>query len=120
MAGTRVATGQQVGTGKTGAKGRDEDKRAQVTAILQQVFDATKGDVEKILSGLDKKVDEQFTAGRSGRGTRFTAEHKRGMDEYKDRRYSGPTGKAPLVARTCSPGCRTEANRIFDAPATTT
>ncbi|GAA2365602.1 hypothetical protein [Streptomyces cuspidosporus] len=109
----RVKTGQQVGAGKTGAKGRDEEKRAQVTAILQGVFDTMKKDVEAILDGLDKLVDDQF--GREEKAARdaFTAEHKRKMEEYKDRRYSGWTGKARWL-RDLFAGLPAEADKIFE------
>lgn len=109
----RVRTGQQVGAGKTGAKGRDEEKRAQVTAILQGVFDTMKKEVEAILDGLDKLVDEQF--GREEKAARdaFTAEHKRKMEEYKDRRYSGWAGKARWV-RDLFAGLPAEADKIFE------
>ena len=56
---SRVATGQQVGAGKAAAKGQGEEKRTQVTALLQKVFDHIKCDVETILSDLSKKVDDQ-------------------------------------------------------------
>ncbi|WP_167542532.1 hypothetical protein [Streptomyces himastatinicus] len=110
---TRVATGQQVTTGKEGTKGRDEDKRTKVTALLQKVFDETKGDVEEILSGLDKKVDTQFTNGEKRARDRFTDEHTRGMDEYKSRRYSGLRGKARWV-KDLFADLPEEANRIYE------
>ncbi|RSD07784.1 hypothetical protein EIY87_44120 [Amycolatopsis eburnea] len=110
---TRVATGRQVATGKQGAKGHDEDKRAQVAALLQKVFDDTKADVEKILSDLDKKVDDQFTTGEKRARDRFTDEHTRGMDEYKDRRYSGWAGKARWV-KDLFADLPEEANRIYE------
>ncbi|MGN9912596.1 hypothetical protein ACTMTJ_34165 [Phytohabitans sp. LJ34] len=112
ITGTRVTTGRKVGAGKTGAKGRDEDKRAQVTATLQRVFDATKKDVEDILSGLDKKVDDQFTREEKDARDAFTAEHKRRMSEYKDRRYGGLTGKARWV-RDLFAGLPEEANQVY-------
>ncbi|WP_425587079.1 hypothetical protein [Streptomyces violaceusniger] len=108
----RVRTGQQVGAGKTGAKGRDEEKRAQVTAILQGVFDTMKKEVEAILDGLDKLVDEQFSREEKAARDAFTAEHKRKMEEYKDRRYSGWTGKARWV-RDLFAGLPAEADKIF-------
>ncbi|GAA1209669.1 hypothetical protein GCM10009578_060260 [Streptomyces rhizosphaericus] len=113
MGAQRVRTGQQVGTGKSGAKGRDEEKRAQVTTLLQGVFDTMKKEVEAILDGLDKLVDEQF--GREEKAARdaFTAEHKRKMEEYKDRRYSGWTGKARWV-RDLFAGLPAEADKIFE------
>ncbi|WP_421109268.1 hypothetical protein [Streptomyces sp. NEAU-S77] len=110
---TRVATGQQVTTGKQGTKGRDEDKRTKVTALLQKVFDDAKGDVEEILSGLDKKVDAQFTSGEKRARDRFTDEHTRGMDEYKSRRYSGWRGKARWV-KDLFADLPEEANRIYE------
>jgi hypothetical protein len=110
---TRVSTGKQVGTGKVGAKGRDEDKRTQVTTLLQKVFDRTKEDVEKILSDLDKAVDRQFTSGEKRARDRFTSEHQRGMDEYKDRRYSGLAGKARWV-KDLFADLPEEANRIYE------
>lgn len=89
MAATRVRTGQQVGTGKAGTKTRDEERRTEVTALLQKVFDTMKADVEGILSDLDKLVDDQFTREEKAARDAFTAEHKRKLEDYKDRRYSG-------------------------------
>ncbi len=92
IAGRRVRTGRQVGGGKQATKATDEEKRAQVTATLQKVFDTMKTEVEGILTGLDKLVDDQFTKGEKEARDAFTAEHRQKMDEYKDRRYSGPLG----------------------------
>ncbi len=92
MAADRTKAGQEVGAGKEGAKGEDESKRAQVTATLQKVFDATKKDVEDILNGLDKKVDDKFSAGEKAARDAFTAEHKRKMAQYKAKRYGGWDG----------------------------
>lgn len=110
---TRVATGRQVVIGKQGAKGRDEDRRTKVTALLQKVFDDTRCDVEQILSGLGKKVDDRFTDGEKRARDRFTDEHTRGMDEYKDRRYSGVMGKLRWV-RDLFADLPEEANRIYE------
>jgi Skp family chaperone for outer membrane proteins len=112
LAASRRHAGAQVGQGKDGAKGRDEAKRAQVTSVLQKVFDATKADVEVILSGLDKKVDDAFSAGEKAARDAFTAEHQRRMDEYKDRRYSGFSGKLRWVKDKFA-GLPEEANQIF-------
>jgi hypothetical protein len=97
MAGDRAKAGKDVGAGKEGAKGDDESKRAQVTAKLQKVFDATKKDVEDILNGLDKKVDEKFTSGEKAARDAFTADYTSKIDAYKDKRYSGFTGKLKWV-----------------------
>ena len=112
IAATRVRVGQQVTDGKTGAKTRDEDKRAQVTAILQKCFDTMKTDVENILTGLDKLVDDQFTREEKDARDKFTAEHQQKMDEYKDRRYSGLIGKGRWVHDLFA-GLPDEANQIF-------
>jgi hypothetical protein len=110
---TRVATGQQVGTGKKGTKKTDEDKRKEVTGLLQQVFDQTKGDVEKILEDLDKKVDDQFTTQEKQARDRFTREHEEGMQRYKDERYGGAFGWARWT-RDLFAGLPEEANRIYE------
>ncbi|MER5280743.1 hypothetical protein ABT025_34110 [Streptomyces sp. NPDC002809] len=94
---TRGQAGQQVDGGKGETKSKDEKKRAEVTAKLQKVYDGTKKDVETTLSDLDKKVDMAFTAGEKAARDAFTADHKRRMKKYKDKRYSGWTGKARWV-----------------------
>jgi hypothetical protein len=97
MTADRVKAGQQVSAGKEGAKGHDESKRAQVTARLQKVFDATKKEVEDILNGLDKKVDEQFTREEKAARDAFTADYTKKIDDYKDKRYSGLIGKGRWI-----------------------
>ncbi|MFD7900067.1 hypothetical protein [Streptomyces sp. NPDC059743] len=92
MTADRGAAGRAVDSGKGETKSADEKKREQVTARLQKVFDATQKDVEKILGDLDGKVDRQFTEGEKRARDDFTADHKRRMKEYKDRRYSGWRG----------------------------
>ncbi|MFG2134621.1 hypothetical protein ACGFNV_43625 [Streptomyces sp. NPDC048751] len=112
LAAARTATGKQVDGGKGATKSADERKRAEVTARLQKVFDATKTDVERTLSGLDKLVDEKFTAGEKAARDAFTADHKRRMDAYKDKRYSGFTGKLRWVKDKFA-GMPEEANQLF-------
>ena len=112
MRGQKAAANTAVGKGQQGAQGKDEQQRAQVTAKLQAVFDATQKDVEAILTGLDKKVDDAFTRGEKAARDAFTAEHKRRMDEYKDKRYSGFTGKLRWVKDKFA-GLPDEANQIF-------
>ncbi|MEV6827398.1 hypothetical protein [Amycolatopsis sp. NPDC051102] len=109
----RVATGRQVGTGKQATKKTDEDKRKEVTDLLQKVFDQTKCDVEKILTDLDKKVDDQFTTQEKQARDRFTREHEDGMERYKDERYSGPLGWARWTNDLFA-GLPEEANRIYE------
>ncbi|MEU2850205.1 hypothetical protein [Streptomyces syringium] len=94
---TRTTAGQQVDGGKGETKSKDERKRAEVTARLQTVFDATKKDVEGTLSGLDKTVDDQFTRGEKAARDAFMADQERRMKAYKKKRYSGFTGKLKWV-----------------------
>ncbi|MBB5936604.1 phage tail protein [Streptomyces zagrosensis] len=94
---TRSEAGQKVDGGKGETKSKDEKKREEVTAKLQKVFDAAKKDVESTLEGLDKKVDDQFTQGEKAARDAFTADHKRRMKKYKDKRYSGLMGKGRWI-----------------------
>ncbi|MGA4544036.1 hypothetical protein ACPA54_29015 [Uniformispora flossi] len=109
---TRQQAGKAVDGGKGDTKSKDEQKRAEVTAKLQKVFDATKKDVESTLSGLDKLVDDKFDAGEKAARDAFTADHKRRMKAYKDKRYSGFTGKLKW-AKDKLLGMPAEANEIF-------
>jgi hypothetical protein len=112
MAVHRAQAGQRVGEGQQATKGSDETRRAQVTATLQKVFDATKRDVEEILSGLDRKVDQQFDAEEGEARRAFTADMQKRMDDYKSQRYSGFTGKLRWVKDQFM-GLPPEANQIF-------
>ena len=112
MTGANKAAVAAVTSGKQDAKGSDEAKRAQATAVLQKVFDATKKDVEDILTGLDSKVDDTFSRGEKAARDAFTAEHKRRMDAYKDKRYSGLLGKGRWIKDKFA-GLPEEANQIF-------
>jgi hypothetical protein len=114
MAVHRVQAGQRVGAGQQTARGSDETKRAQVTATLQKVFDATKRDVEEILSGLDHKVDQQFDAEEGAARKAFEADMQKRMDDYKSQRYGGFTGKLRWVKDQFM-GLPPEANQIFVA-----
>ncbi|MEV5602688.1 hypothetical protein AB0L33_14715 [Streptomyces sp. NPDC052299] len=109
---TRAQAGQKVDGGKGETKSKDEKKRAEVTAKLQKVYDGTKKDVEATLSGLDKKVDAAFTSGEKAARDAFTADHKRRMKKYKDKRYSGWTGKARWVKDKFA-GLPEEANELY-------
>ncbi|MFE6766917.1 hypothetical protein [Streptomyces sp. NPDC057689] len=109
---TRAQAGQKVDGGKGETKSKDEKKRAEVTAKLQKVYDGTKKDVESTLSGLDKKVDAAFTSGEKAARDAFTADHKRRMKKYKDKRYSGWTGKARWVKDKFA-GLPEEANGLY-------
>ncbi|MFD0291975.1 deaminase [Streptomyces sp. NPDC127118] len=109
---TRTSAGKQVDGGKGETKSKDEKKRAEVTAKLQKVYDGTKKDVETTLSDLDKKVDTAFTQGEKAARDAFTADHKRRMKKYKDKRYSGMFGPAKW-AKDKLMGMPKEANDLY-------
>ncbi|MEU2503373.1 hypothetical protein ABZ621_01535 [Streptomyces sp. NPDC007863] len=109
---TRDGAGKAVDGGKGETKSKDERKRAEVTAKLQKVFDATKKDVEATLTGLDQKVDAAFTAGEKAARDAFTADHKARMKKYKDKRYSGFLGKGRWLKDKFA-GLPREANDLY-------
>ncbi|MFF8696797.1 hypothetical protein ACF08W_31755, partial [Streptomyces sp. NPDC015144] len=109
---TRASAGKHVDGGKSDTKTRDEKRRAEATAKLQKVYDTTRKDVEETLSGLDKKVDTAFTQGEKTARDAFTADHKRRMKAYKDKRYSGMFGGAKW-AKDKLLGMPKEANNLF-------
>ncbi|WP_413104795.1 hypothetical protein [Streptomyces sp. Inha503] len=109
---TRAGAGKQVDGGKGEAKSKDEQKREEVTAKLQKVFDAAKKDVEGILEGLDGKVDKQFEEGEKKARDAFNKDQKRRMKEYKDKRYGGFWGPAKW-AKDKIAGMPEEANQLF-------
>ncbi|MGW6536155.1 hypothetical protein ACWGBV_04815 [Streptomyces sp. NPDC055051] len=109
---TRTAAGKAVDGGKGETKSKDEQKRAEVTAKLQKVFDTTKKDVEATLTGLDQKVDTAFTSGEKSARDAFTADHKTRMKKYKDKRYSGFLGKGRWLKDKFA-GLPKEANDLY-------
>ncbi|MEV6199530.1 hypothetical protein AB0M64_06110 [Streptomyces sp. NPDC051771] len=109
---TRDGAGKAVDGGKGETKSKDEQKRAEVTAKLQKVFDATKKDVEATLTGLDQKVDAAFTTGEKAARDAFTADHKARMKKYKDKRYSGFLGKGRWLKDKFA-GLPQEANDLY-------
>ncbi|WHX16730.1 hypothetical protein QFW82_06630 [Streptomyces malaysiensis subsp. malaysiensis] len=108
----RAGAGKQVDGGKGETKSKDEQKREEVTAKLQKVFDVAKKDVEDILEGLDGKVDKQFEEGEKKARDAFNKDQKRRMKEYKDKRYGGFWGPAKW-AKDKIAGMPAEANELF-------
>ncbi|MGW3950399.1 hypothetical protein ACWEKM_05440 [Streptomyces sp. NPDC004752] len=108
----RNAAGKAVDGGKGETKSKDEQKRAEVTAKLQKVFDATQRDVKEILDGLDGKVDKQFEEGEKKARDAFNRDQKRRMKEYKGKRYGGFLGPAKW-AKDKLTGMPEKANRLF-------
>ncbi|WP_253209442.1 hypothetical protein [Streptomyces niphimycinicus] len=95
-----------------GAQVTEGQLRKSNEPTFEKALDEKK-DVEAILDGLDKLVDDQFGRGEKAARDAFTAEHQRKMDAYKDRRYSGVTGKLRWV-RDKFAGLPAEADKIFE------
>ncbi|MGA8247572.1 MAG: hypothetical protein WB797_11760, partial [Nocardioides sp.] len=77
--------------GKT--KSKDEQRRAEVTARIQAIFDATEADVKQILDGIDPKVEKAFEDGEKVARAAFEDYVAAKMSAYKEDRYGGWTGK---------------------------
>ena len=73
-------------------KTKDEAKRAEVTAKIQQIFAATEADVKTILDGIDPKVEAAFSQGESAARSAFESFVAAKMSAYKEDRYSGWLG----------------------------
>ena len=93
MQGGKVAALASLVAQKGKAKSKDEQKRAEVTAKVQSIFDATEADVKVILDGVDPKVEKAFEVGEAGARQRFEDFVSAKMSAYKEDRYGGWTGK---------------------------
>ncbi|MEO1061300.1 MAG: hypothetical protein AAFZ07_07760 [Actinomycetota bacterium] len=104
-----VATGAR----REATQTEDESRRAEVAKQLEQIHTQTKTEVEQILAGLDAKVATEFDAGEARARQRFEQYVDARMSAYKDRRYSGLTGKGRWL-RDKFMGLPSEVNRFFD------
>lgn len=95
-------------------KAKDEGKRAEVTARVQEIYAATEKNVKEILDGIDPKVDKAFEEGEKAAREAFESFVSAKMAAYKDDRYSGWLGglrwaKDKLV------GMPDDVNRFYEA-----
>ena len=74
------------------AKTKDEAKRAEVTTKIEGIFNATEGDVKKILEGIDPLVEKDFAEGEAGARASFENYVSAKMSAYKKDRYGGWLG----------------------------
>jgi hypothetical protein len=89
------------------AKTKDEAKRAEVTAKIESIFNATEADVKKILEGIDPKVENEFNAGEAAARATFESYVAAKMSVYKKDRYGGWLGGLRWARRTSCSGCPT-------------
>ncbi len=92
MHSSKAAALSKVVGGKDSAKTKDEQKRSEVTAKIQSIYDATEADVKKTLDGIDPKVEAAFGAGEKAARSRFEAFVAAKMSAYKKDRYGGWLG----------------------------
>ena len=93
MQGAKGAALAQLVAAKGKTKSKDEQKRAEVTAKVQSIFDATEADVKAILDGIDPKVEKEFEDGERVARATFEDYVSAKMSAYKEDRYGGWTGK---------------------------
>ena len=106
MQGAKGAALAKVVADKGKTKSKDEQKRAEVTAKVQSIFDATEADVKKILDGIDPKVEKEFDDGREGRPheVRELSSRPRCRRTRRTGTAAGPASSAGSGTR--SAGCR--------------
>ena len=115
MQGAKGAALAKLVADKGKAKSKDEAKRAEVTAKIQGIFNATEADVKKILDGIDPKVEKEFERRRGGR-PRGVRELRRGQDVGVQ---EGPLRRlarqVPLAARDKISGMPDKVNEFYVA-----
>lgn len=92
MQGAKGAAIAQLVAQKGKAKSKDEAKRAEVTAKVQEIFTATEADVKKILDAIDPKVEKEFETGEAAARASFESFVAAKMSAYKKDRYGGWLG----------------------------
>jgi hypothetical protein len=92
MQGAKGAALAKLVADKGKAKTKDEAKRAEVTAKIEGIFNATEADVKKILDGIDPKVEKEFNEGEAAARTKFENYVAAKMSAYKEDRYGGWLG----------------------------
>ncbi|MEM9896026.1 MAG: DUF4157 domain-containing protein, partial [Bacteroidota bacterium] len=99
--------GQQVQTGTT-----DTAERERIAGEINTIYENTKTDVETILSDLDTRVNDLFTAGAESAKQAFEDYVERKMDAYLDERYGGFSGFLNRVGDVFT-GLPDEVNQFF-------
>lgn len=94
MHATRAGAFAGVEGQKTGAKSADEQKRAEVTAKIQGIYDKTKTNVETILKKMDTEVNTAFEVGANAAKQSFENYIDSETEAHKQERYGGWLGWA--------------------------
>lgn len=78
-------------------KKKDEARRKEVTDKIEGIYKDTKAKVDENLNSLERDVMAIFDSGSASAIASFKANTKREIDDFKDDRYSGLSGKAQWV-----------------------
>ncbi|MCP4664717.1 MAG: hypothetical protein GY856_55765 [bacterium] len=92
MHGAREAEFGAVAGEQETTRSADEQRRAEVAARIEQIYEETKQRVEARLERLDQEVDRIFDDGAERAKQQFETYVDRRMSRYKYERYSGPLG----------------------------
>ncbi len=84
----------QADTQQAETKTADEQKRAEVAAHINAIYQETQAEVEEILAGLDGEVTAIFDAGAEAAKKAFEDYVDARMEAYKEERYGGFWGWA--------------------------
>ena len=106
MQGAKGAALAKLVADKGKAKTKDEAKRAEVTAKIDQLFTTTETAVKKILDGIDPLVEKEFNTGEARARAVFESYVAGKMSAYKKDRYGGWLG-----------GLRWAKDKLFGMPA---
>ncbi|MDX6720775.1 MAG: hypothetical protein QOJ63_3029, partial [Solirubrobacteraceae bacterium] len=87
LQGARSGALEQALGRKQDCKSTTAEKQARVANQIESMYETTKADVETILGGLDKTVDDEFTRGEEAARTRFENDVDDSMRAYKRKRY---------------------------------
>ena len=97
---------------QTGAQ-NDSAERERIAGEINRIFEATKSDVETLLTDLDTEVSTRFEAAANRAKQVFENYVERKMDAYKDERYSGVGGALTWVGDAFT-GLPDEVNAFFE------
>ena len=114
MQGAKGAALAKLVADKGKAKSKDEQKRTEVTAKIQSIFDATEADVKKLLDAIDPKVEAAFEKGESSARATFESYVDAKMSAYKKDRYGGWLGGFRW-AKDKLLGMPSKVNEFYDA-----
>ena len=108
----RVSIANQVNQQQVQTGTQDTAERQRIANELNLIYEATKTEVNTILTQLDESVAQKFSTAATKAKKVFESYVKEKVDAYKSRRYSGLRGKARWL-RDKFMGVPDEVNRYF-------